>query len=259
MVQRKRNKIEHIYLANSLQQGFIYHALSQETDDAYRVQQVFDCRQKLHVENYISAWELAIKKYPILRTAFNWEEELIQIIYREASLDYQVKDISDLSEKEREAYITNLQQEDRKQSFDLTKPCLVRLYIVKQKEDHYTILSTKHHSISDGWSGPVLLNTTQRYYEALQEGKKVKIEEDHSYLKAQEYISKEKDRVAHFWEQKVAAVMQSNDLNPLLSHKHDLDNLRSLGEAYDHRIELSGELYKQLKQLTKKDRVGIFQ
>ena len=87
--QQKDNPLQYIYPANSLQQGFIYHALSQTEDDAYRVQQVFDYKQELNPTLYIKAWELAIQRFPILRTAFNWDEELLQVIYQNAQLDYQ--------------------------------------------------------------------------------------------------------------------------------------------------------------------------
>ncbi|WP_299249955.1 condensation domain-containing protein, partial [uncultured Aquimarina sp.] len=74
-----KNKVEHIYPANSLQQGFIYHALSQPTDDAYRVQVLYDYHFALDVDKYLEAWKACISEYPILRTAFNWEEDIIQI------------------------------------------------------------------------------------------------------------------------------------------------------------------------------------
>ena len=83
---QKRGSIEGIYPATSLQQGFIYHALSQRSDDAYRVQFLFDYRQSLNVDHYLKSWDLAVEKYPILRTGFNWEEEIVQVIYSSADL-----------------------------------------------------------------------------------------------------------------------------------------------------------------------------
>ena len=50
----------------------------------------------LDIPIYIKAWEKCIEQYPILRTAFNWEEEVIQIIYKEGNLDYQIHDLSNI-------------------------------------------------------------------------------------------------------------------------------------------------------------------
>jgi len=154
------NELAHIYPATSLQQGFIYHVLSRGEDDAYRVQLLLDYHHAIDVDKYIKAWEMCIVQYPILRTAFNWEEDLVQVIYRKGKLEYQVHNISDLStQQERDAAIETIQIEDRRRSFDLTRPTLFRLHIIKQTADYYTILKSEHHSISDGWSGPLLLTS----------------------------------------------------------------------------------------------------
>ena len=253
----KDNQIEDIYLANSLQQGFLYHVLSQPEDDAYRVQILFDYNHELNIDNYIKSWELAIEKYPILRTAFNWEEEIIQIVYSNARLNYQVLDISDLSEPEKEEYIINLQEEDRNIAFDLTRPCLLRLYIIKQNSNNYTIIKSEHHTISDGWSGPLLLNTIHKNYYDLQQNRQIIVITDNSYLEAQGYFAKHKDNIERYWQARISLIEQTNDLNPLLSKKQDLDDFRSLENSYDTTMEIRGDLYQQLKELTKTEGVTL--
>ncbi|MBC8756558.1 amino acid adenylation domain-containing protein [Kordia sp. YSTF-M3] len=250
-------QIEAIYLANSLQQGFVYHALSQKEDDAYRVQFLFDYKQALHVENYIKAWELVIEKYPILRTTFNWSEEIIQLVHRSAALNYEVLDISELSIDEKEEYIVKLQENDRKIAFDLKKPSLLRLYIIKQSETQYTLLKSEHHSILDGWSVPVLLNTVHEYYERLQKGNQIKITVDDSYGLAQRYYAKHRKNVDDFWYKKSLSIEQVNDLAPLLSSKQDLDTVKSLENPFDTAIEISGSEYQNLKKLTKTEGVTL--
>ena len=254
---QKTQSIEAIYPANSLQQGFIYHALSQSEDDAYRVQVLFDYKQPLNVENYIKSWELGIKTYPILRTAFNWEEDLIQVVYTDAKLNCQFTDISDLSETEKEAYVVKLQEEDRKISFDLKTPCLLRLFIIKQSKEHYTILKSEHHSISDGWSGPILLNNIHQSYKDLQQKKEVKVRVQNSYLEAQEYFSKHSLEVVNYWKNQTLTIAQTNDLNPLLSEKQDLYNIKSLADTFDTTLEIEGDQYQQLKDLAKTSGITI--
>ncbi|MBD2786612.1 non-ribosomal peptide synthetase, partial [Xenorhabdus sp. 3] len=72
--------IEALYPATSLQQGFIYHHLAQPQDDAYRVQLLLDYHAPIDLAAYQQAWALASLRYPILRTAFDWEEEILQIV-----------------------------------------------------------------------------------------------------------------------------------------------------------------------------------
>jgi len=109
------NKIAYIYPAGSLQQGFIYHALHQAQDDTYRVQILYDYHQAIDVEKYIRAWEACIAQYPILRTAFNWEEEVIQVIYKQGKLEYELHDVTDLpTQHARDARIETIRQKTEK-------------------------------------------------------------------------------------------------------------------------------------------------
>ena len=52
-----------VYLANSLQQGFIYHALNQgDVDDAYRMQLIWQYKSPLEIATLKEAWELYSKE-----------------------------------------------------------------------------------------------------------------------------------------------------------------------------------------------------
>ena len=160
--------------------------------------------------------------------------------------------MSDLPSSERTSYIRQVQQDDRAIAFDLEEPCLLRMYVFKQTEEHYTVLKSEHHSISDGWSEPVLLNTVHDTYEALQASQSVKVRVDHSYLEAQEYLYKEKARMESYWLSKVGVLEESNDLRGLLSTTEDLDTVKSLPDGYDTRLEVVGEEYEMLKDLTQR-------
>ena len=76
-----KGEIEAIYLANSLQQGFIYHYLNQgNVDDAYLVQIIWKYNNKLNINLLKKAWEYAVIKYPTLRLRLLWDNKLIQVI-----------------------------------------------------------------------------------------------------------------------------------------------------------------------------------
>ncbi|WP_340613212.1 condensation domain-containing protein [Xenorhabdus thailandensis] len=156
---QQRYPLEALYPATSLQQGFIYHHLTQPQDDAYRVQLLLDYHTQLDLAAYQRAWALASLRFPILRTAFNWEGEMLQIVTKGASIhsvNFEIKDISQLP-KERNSAIDAIQQHDRTLPFDLRQPGLIRFTLIKQSEQRVTVLITQHHSITDGWSNPILL------------------------------------------------------------------------------------------------------
>ncbi|MEP7141396.1 MAG: amino acid adenylation domain-containing protein [Ferruginibacter sp.] len=253
-----QNEIVHIYPATSLQQGFIYHVLSQANDDAYRVQLLLDYHIPIDVDKYLQAWSYCIAQYPILRTAFNWEEDIIQIIYQQGKLDYKVHDVSHLDTREqRDAAIEAIQVEDRKQSFDLAVPTLFRLHIIKQAPDHYTILKSDHHSIADGWSGPILLTSLHQYYDAIIENKKVNIKQDRSYLEAQEYICRNREMVQQYWDATLARAESANDINALLSQSIDFNSYRQVEQPATTILEIRDDFFNALKAFSQREGITL--
>jgi len=252
------NEISQIYPATSLQQGFIYHSLNQGEDDAYRVQLLYDYNDVLDIEKYIKAWEYCIAQYPLLRAAFNWEEDIIQIIYRKGNLEYQVHDISHLpTVEEKDAAIKAIQIEDRKQGFDLTKPTLLRLHIIKQGESAFTILKSEHHCISDGWSVPLLLTSLHKYYQSLVKGEKVKIEEDTAYQKVQDYINRNKDIIGKYWEKILLGVDMANDISSLLSTPLKINSYDQVECPLDVELHIEGDLYRKIRSFIQKEGITI--
>ena len=123
-------------------------ALSHSQDDAYRVQVLIDYPDAIEKEYYQEAWRLAIKTYPILRTSFNWEESPVQLIHKEGNFTFTYHDCSDVYDID--SAIKEIQETDRKVAFNLGQPTLLRLHLIKHKEEKYTLLKSEHHSIADG-------------------------------------------------------------------------------------------------------------
>ncbi len=252
------NEIEYIYPSSSLQQGFVYHALSQSGDDAYKVQFLYDCHMVLDIPRYLQAWEYCIAQYPMLRTAFNWEEDIIQIVYKKGKLEFTFHDVSHLSgQEERDAAIEVICVEDREQNFELTKPTMFRLHIIKQAADHYTILKCEHHSISDGWSGPILLNTLHQYYEELAENKTINVKQETAYLETQKYVAVHKKEAQQYWATRLADIDTANDINALLSHAVNMSGYKYVEQAAASTLEIKGEFYNELKAFVLREGITL--
>jgi len=247
--QLYNEQIEAIYPANSLQQGFIYHTLTQQQDDAYRVQILIDYPQALNTEYFQQAWQLAIATYPILRSSFNWMEVPLQLIHKTVSLQFTVHDLSCLThDVEREAAITKIQQQDREIAFDLSRPSLLRLHLIKQHAQHYTLLKSEHHSIADGWSFPLLLDKVHRYYAELFNGRKIQVVEDQAYSLAQQYYVEHLATAEQYWQQQIKEIGAANDLSLMLQSSSDLNSIRSLSQQDSSSISLDIEPLQTLNQ-----------
>jgi amino acid adenylation domain-containing protein/non-ribosomal peptide synthase protein (TIGR01720 family) len=241
--------IKSIYPANCLQQGFIYHAISQPDDDAYRVQLLLDYHVALDIDAYQQAWNLAIETYPMLRTYFNWDEEVIQITSKQGCLDWTFHDIQEAPDKEKA--ITAIQQADRLNVFDLEKNPLFRLHMIRQATSTHTLLITWHHSITDGWSNPVLLGYIHRMYQALTQGKTPNLQLDTAYSRSQVYIATHQSSAHVYWEKTLHDVNTINDLNMLLSQPVNLDEARRVVRPQTAHITLEGASYQAMQTLTR--------
>lgn len=252
--RKNKNEIEAIFPANSLQQGFVYHALSQKEDDAYRVQVLYDYREAVNIVNYLKAWEYCILEYPILRTAFNWEKEIIQIVYKHGKLYYELHDISHLkTQEEKDKEITKIQEHDRKRSFDLSQVSLFRIHIIKQSNDFYTILENKHHSITDGWSAQMLLSRLSYYYHTLNASSLPVTKVDKAYLLTQEYIASHKETVLDYWKKRIGEMEAANDISALLSNPINLRIYRQNEKPAKNRLIIDNEFYNSIKTFTQKE------
>jgi amino acid adenylation domain-containing protein/non-ribosomal peptide synthase protein (TIGR01720 family) len=248
------NQITNIFPANSLQRGFIYHALTQTDDDAYRVQSLYEYNQGLDIEKYIKAWQLCLCKYPSLRTAFSWEEDIIQIVYKNANLVHMLHDISGLtSDREKQNEIAAIQEDDRKKGFSLSSPALMRIHIIKQSEKLFAVLKTEHHIISDGWSGAVLDATLHDYYRRLVDGQAVVVEQDTAYLRAQHYIAINQKSLRDYWSKVSLHERQPNNINALLDHPINLSSYKHVHDCKSAAITIGGSVYQALKEFIQKE------
>ncbi|WP_167366741.1 non-ribosomal peptide synthetase, partial [Xenorhabdus thuongxuanensis] len=245
-------QVETLYPATSLQQGFIYHHLTQPQDDAYRVQLLLDYHTQLNLAAYQQAWSLASLRFPILRTAFDWEGEILQIVTTGTSINpanFEIKDISQLPEEERNKEIEAIQQHDRTLPFNLQQPGLIRFTLIKQSEQLVTVLITQHHTITDGWSGPILLQTVHEYYDMLVQGQKPQIVVEQAYLATQQYYLGYLAESEKYWAERKTHFQGTNDLSTLLHHHVNLAQIKTVEKPAEQALTVQGSDYAQLRDM----------
>ncbi|MDD2706956.1 MAG: amino acid adenylation domain-containing protein [Verrucomicrobiae bacterium] len=242
----RRYAVEEILPANSLQQGFLYHLLSHPGDDAYHIQMLADYRQGIDVTKYEQAWKYAVKKYPPMRTCFNWKEEIVQIICRDIDFKLNFSDVSNHENKE--AAIDEIRHADRKKGFDLAQPGLFRIYLVKQGESHYTLLKSEHHSITDGWSNSLQLNYVHAVYKQLLKNQSPPNEPDEAYCAAQKHLFVNQDKAQAYWNDRIKKAAPAHDIRPLFSANQNPDAMKKIREPREYSLRIDGAPYDLIKK-----------
>jgi amino acid adenylation domain-containing protein/non-ribosomal peptide synthase protein (TIGR01720 family) len=253
-------EIEGVYLANSLQQGFIYHALNQgEVDDAYRVQLLWEYQTILEADLLKEAWRYAQKQFSSLRLRLSWEEELVQVIDKEARLDWRYIDLSEMAIEEQRVQIEKIQAIDRSEGYDLKAGSLFRIHLIKQKDDLYTCLFSNHHAILDGWSSSILLNYVHQTYLKLNLGQEILLVKD-KYGESQRYLQQHEKENQEYWVQYVSQLTERDNLNGiLLPHLHDfrIYEYKHIVKPLEKIISIEGSQYEGLKFLSQSEGVTL--
>src|SRR5262249_675581 len=152
--------VEDIYSLSAMQQGILFHSVYEPESTLYF--ETLSCRLRgpLDVDAFEGAWQVAIDRHAMLRTAFVGTdlEVPVQVVMRRAELPFECHDWRDVPRSEHEERLLALQHADRKRGFDFSKPPLMRVSLVRLADEEYRLIWSSHHVLFDGWSVPVLLN-----------------------------------------------------------------------------------------------------
>jgi Condensation domain len=159
--------VDDIYTLTPLQAGLLYHAL-QDPDGGIYVEQA-RCRLigPLDVPRLISAWRHAVERYHALRTCMQWKglRHPVQIVHSEADLPVIIEDWQGDDQALIEERLESWLAKDLKAGFDLTKPPLLRLALLRLASDEHMLIWTFHHLILDAWAEANILAEVVRIYE----------------------------------------------------------------------------------------------
>jgi nonribosomal peptide synthetase CepA len=102
------------------------------------------------VDRYVAAWNVVVAEQPLLRTAcVSINGAPVQVVVDPGKLAVTQRDLR--SEGDPRASVRGLMLEELEKRFDLERPPLVRLQILRLAEDVYNVSSTWFHGICDLW------------------------------------------------------------------------------------------------------------
>ncbi|WP_437528301.1 amino acid adenylation domain-containing protein [Sorangium sp. So ce726] len=168
----KKKDVESIHYLSPLQQGLLFHAVSDRSADPYFVQTAFLLEGRLDLDVFERAWQALAERHPILRTGFVWEgvAKPVQVVRPRATIPLARHDLRGLGAREREAALVELMAADRRAGFDLLKAPLMRLTVAQAEDEAFYFINSHHHLLLDGWSFALLLREALFVYQALVRG-----------------------------------------------------------------------------------------
>lgn len=173
----KNVNFEDLYSLSSMQEGILFHMIKNPDSGMYFEQFCFTIEGSFEVDSFSKAWQRLVLRHPIFRTFFVWEEteKPIQIVRKDAELDCKIYDWSEYSGTQQERKLKTLLEEDLKKGFDLKKPPLMRIAMVKCNPEKYYFIWSFNHIILDGWSIPILFKELFALYRGIKDNTPVNL------------------------------------------------------------------------------------
>ena len=177
--------------------------LSREASCAY-IESVTLCLEgELNGDHIGSAITYLAQRHEGLRSTIS-ANGLLMIIMEQMDIPQAYTDLSALDDKERQARLQAIGEQDMEQPFDLLKGPLFRTHLIRTGEKEHQLRLTGHHVILDGWSMGVVMGDISNAYTAYAEGRQPHLPpaqsfSDFSLAQIDFAASKEFDAVEHYW------------------------------------------------------------
>jgi amino acid adenylation domain-containing protein/non-ribosomal peptide synthase protein (TIGR01720 family) len=152
--------LEDVYPLSPMQK--LFHSMEASAGQLGFEQWRFVLRGALDPEALRHAWERVIGRHPILRTAFvsGGLAETMQVVLPARPLVWTEHDLRSLPGAE----VDRIVGCDRAKNFDLAAGQLLRVSLLRTRDDQWQMVWSTHHLLIDGWSWPVIFDELAKFY-----------------------------------------------------------------------------------------------
>lgn len=164
---------EHYPLSSSQYRLWLLQEI-ENNSSAYNMPSAYYINGKLDVVILEESINKLIEKHEILRTNFKVDEKIgepVQFIHLRDRHQFKFEYLDYTEEKD-----TSLEYKrngELNYAFDLENESLLRVTLIKSKEEEYQLIFVLHHIISDAWSSNIILEELLSNYKQLLNGKTI--------------------------------------------------------------------------------------
>jgi surfactin family lipopeptide synthetase C len=169
--------LQDVYELSPIQEGMLFHSLLDPESGVYVEQLHFTLRGALDVDAFRRAWQAMVDRHPIFRTGFHWEEvgKALQAVHAAATIPVEQLDWRDVPAADRERHHSEFAREERRRGFDLRRPPLMRIVLIRLEDELYRFFWSFPHIVMDGWSFGLALQEFAALYAAHAQGQPIEL------------------------------------------------------------------------------------
>jgi amino acid adenylation domain-containing protein len=248
--------LDDIYELSPLQQGILFHSLAQSESGVYFVQTSLTLQGRLDPVAFQCAWQTVVDRHASLRSSFHWGKlsKPLQVVHKHVKVSMEALDWRTLPESEKQQRLDSLLESDRRRGFDLSKPPLMHLMLVKTGEHQHEFIWSFHHLLLDGWSSSLVFQEVAALYETSIKGQLANLRSPRSF---KEYIVwlQEQDlfKAEAFWRESLKDFDQPTVIAVAGASASSADE-NSFGEQW---IKLPTEVTERIKSFARQQQLTI--
>ncbi|EJM97622.1 non-ribosomal peptide synthetase [Herbaspirillum sp. YR522] len=157
------DQLEAVYPLSPMQTGMLFHSVYEAGSAAYVNQLRIDIDGALDPERFGAAWQAMQQRHGVLRTGFLADSTPpLQWVAPAAALPLRQLDVRAVDDCA--TTLDGIAEAELALGFDLRRPPLQRLVLVRSGQRRHHFIWTIHHLLLDGWSTSQLLGEVVRHY-----------------------------------------------------------------------------------------------
>ncbi|MDF0668417.1 MAG: amino acid adenylation domain-containing protein [Nitrospira sp.] len=255
-VRRLYPTTEDVYPLTPLQQGLLFHSLYEPQSGVYIEQLSCLLRGNLDHVAFLDAWRMVIARSTPLRTAFVWQEldRPVQVVLPGEAPPIIELDWRDASESHQRERLREFLWNDRLRDFDLARPPLMRLALIRVADDARYLIWTHHHIVLDGWCLPIIMGDLFAYYAFLKGGSDPGKPQSQPYRNYVEWIASQDQTAAERYWRKILAGITSTTSLPT---DRSPDGTQSDAGYGMHRLTISAARTSALQEYASRECITV--
>jgi hypothetical protein len=247
--------IQESYKLSPMQHGMLYHSIDADGSGVYCIHVTYSLRGPVQPSAFKQAWQNVVDRHAALRTSFHWKDvpEPYQAVHSRVDVPFEYIDWSALEASEQELRLTALIESGARRGFELDRPPLIRLSLIRTGDEAFQLVLSHHHLLLDGWCKPILFDEVFAFYRAAVASTNVpELPEPQSYRRYIDWLSEQDLSTAErFWRKELAGI---SGATPVLPHAPSGEpaapDYDELGVELDRAATVELREYARSKRLT---------
>ena len=185
------NQINKTYKLSPMQEGILFHSISEPNSGVYVIQWLNTVKESLDLISFKQAWALVIDRHEILRTRFEWEgvDELVQIVEPGIDVPLNFHDWRKIPDEELQVRFEEYLVSDRFRGIKLNETPIFHVSLFQTADSEFRYVWTYHHIIIDGSTCRLILEDLYSIYHALTENRTIHLSKPRPYSDYIDWLS----------------------------------------------------------------------